>query len=335
MNYHDTRPPAFLLSILIVLLLPLSVNAQQPSALTHPNKTVVTKRVTVVEAGATTAHGLLVVDRHTTLVSKSFIQDGYPLIYKIVPSVEENKAPPTSEEFIRIPLMQPCGLALSPNQKTLYLCDTTAGRIFLHDPKTGQLRNAITTAGMPWNVRIEKDGEIWYLTTDGRLHQYIRSTQQTSVVMNKETKQPVEIPNAFDFVIHPQTQELIVTQQQPARVVAVDRTTGRVRTIAEAGLTNPEGIDVVVLDEDQVVFVVADTGSNKVFALRDRSRPIEPVVMLDGNPLEDGSPAAYPFTLPICVRTRPDDSTAVTVTARRPDGKTPLLMTLVLAIEVE
>jgi len=260
--------------------------------------------------GALTTHGLAVIDENHVLITESYAKkkENRRILRGELYGHESAVHPFTNETFL-----QPCGLALSADRKTLYICDTTASRIYTHDIETGKMTGAIDTAGMPWNLRVLEDSTIWYLTTDGRLH---RRTPDGRTFLLRHEKEPVEFPTAFDLAVTADQKTIYITQQKPARVIAVNANDGSTKIITD-NLANPEGIEI---DENSHLYI-ADTGADKVYritpATDDDQSEAKRTTILDGE--------KYGFTLPICIRRH---ETRLYITAKNRTGTRPLILTL-------
>jgi len=230
------------------------------------------------------------------------------------------------EVFGEIRYKQARGIAFSSDGKEVYVCDTAAARIYVHDASTGRLTSAIETAGMAKVVQVDgRDGSIWYLTTDGRIHHRF-ADGRTKVVLGEVAegdggdaahggaqRKPVELKGAVDFAIDLRAGELVVSQRgvggeraNDGRVVAIDFERGVLRVVAE-GFGEVEGIAVLDgVGDAGCVIVVADSLSGKVYSIREGGTRRE--VVAEG--------AKSGFGEPICVRMTGGRGNEVVVSAR-------------------
>lgn len=220
------------------------------------------------------------------------------------------------DEFVTLPMRQPAGLGMSVDQQTLYVCDMGDRRIFVCDATTGQLTNAIDTPGQPRAMRTQNDGSIWYLTTDGRIHQR-RSTGKMTLLRDArgERPEPFEFDAGFDLAIQPSQSRIYVSRSEAGQVIAVNTKTSE-QTVIAADLDMPRGIECVRIGEVEYL-IIAEAGANRITLISlDEHQNLHHVTR----------DASNRFQTPLMVRRIPNADGAY-ITARNESGA-PILLKL-------
>ena len=248
----------FFLYVTMNFLIEGSVVALEGGVLvkTEPPKQLIHLRCEVV-------HGLVVLDEEHVLVAVSVRGGGGIVrdqVLKITISQDENGGYSiTDEPFGAIPYKGIGGIAVSADGNVVYVCDRVAARIYEIDAKTGKLRGAIETAGMPTDVVALGDGTLWYLTSDGRLHHYLQG-RRTKVILDREAGRPVAIEGARGLAVNSVTGEVVTGRGKV--VVAVDAESGEVRDIAK-GFSRVIDVSGVMVNGELSLFVADDEGVNE------------------------------------------------------------------------
>ncbi len=138
----------------------------------------------------------------------------------------------TAAPIAGVTYKHPADLVASADGKTLYVVDSLATRIYVLDlADKGKLVHAIETgAAMPLAVDMNhSNGTLWYLTDDGKLHQYNPETKQTKLLM--ANNQPIVIKGATDFAIDTINDNEDSKDQEPASAVFIQPGQGNVCTL--------------------------------------------------------------------------------------------------------
>lgn len=283
-------------------------------------------------AGFSDALGFVVADESTYLFADTAGTQGSSFVWRIVPVPDISPPPDDSEQselrialahikFVTLPMRQPAGLELSPDNTTLYICDMGDRRIFVCDASTGNLTNALDVPGQPRAIRTLSGGSLWYLTADGRFHRRNLKSGRTTLLRDTtgDSPHPIEIDDAFDFTLDVEGQTIYVTRDEAGEVIAINTETGAQHTIAE-DLATPRGIEFVKSGDDgEECLIVAEEGANRITVIS----------LADPNQIHHVSADSdrHDFKSPLMVR-KSSNGNNVFVTATDAEGQQPIIIEL-------